>query len=99
VVAAGPVEHQRLRDCVAIESWYRGPSRSTASDCDHDGFRWVGPAKCRGKHLAFAGAAVRLRMPGAPYLRVQCDARPRDGYGLGVLRDEDLRKIFDLTTA
>jgi 1,4-alpha-glucan branching enzyme len=89
-------EHLALQGCVrTLNRLYRETPQFYASDCEHEGFRWVDLHNADESVWAFARRAIGQDL-GQPITCVfNATPVPRDGYGIGVAGPGNYRKIFD----
>jgi 1,4-alpha-glucan branching enzyme len=90
-------EHAKLRDCVReMNHLYRGTPQLYASDCAHQGFRWVDLHNADESVWAFARLGVEDFAGTSPVTCIfNATPVPRDGYRVGVVAPGRYRKIFD----
>jgi len=87
--------HLGLRDCAReLNHLYRATPQFHASDCDHEGFRWLDLHNAGASVWAFQRRSVG-QDAGAPIICVfNATPVPRDHYPIGVEAGE-YRKVFD----
>jgi 1,4-alpha-glucan branching enzyme len=87
--------HLGLRDCAReLNQLYRATPQFHASDCDHEGFRWLDLHNAGASVWAFQRRSVG-QDTGAPIICIfNATPVPRDQYPIGVEAGE-YRKVFD----